>query len=239
MRKSTLLKTYLIISFFAISLTGFGQVKIGTNPTTIESTSNLEVEASTTGRKLKVDKTSGQLTVADGTQGTGKVLTSDAQGGASWQTPSQLQIDKTVFVGRQSSQKYTITNWNNVFNAVKDRIPLVSVLGSSPGYDSNTKQYTIQESGNYRIFAGAALNGTSAPPQTTVATVCLFPFRTLNTYDGINNVVGPVLSVVWDGYLAAGELVSVTVTSVSSIPGGSTQEVEVDKGYLTIVKLAY
>ena len=65
----------------------FAQVKIGTNPTTIEPNSNLEVEASTAGRKTKVDKTTGQVTIADGTEGAGKVLTSDAVGGTSWQNP--------------------------------------------------------------------------------------------------------------------------------------------------------
>ncbi|WP_051350036.1 hypothetical protein [Dyadobacter alkalitolerans] len=65
----------------------FAQVKIGTNPATIEPNSNLEVEASTPGRKTKIDKTTGQVTITDGTEGAGKVLTSDAAGGASWQNP--------------------------------------------------------------------------------------------------------------------------------------------------------
>jgi hypothetical protein len=44
----------------------FAQVKIGSNPTTIDTTNNLEVEASTAGRKMKVDKTTGQVSIADG-----------------------------------------------------------------------------------------------------------------------------------------------------------------------------
>lgn len=69
------------------SSAAFAQVKIGTNPTTIEPNSNLEVEASTPGRKMKVDKTTGQVSIADGTEAAGKVLTSDATGGTSWQYP--------------------------------------------------------------------------------------------------------------------------------------------------------
>lgn len=61
--------------------------KIGTNPTTIESNSNLEVEASTPGRKMKVDKTTGQVSITDGTGEAGKVLTSDATGRANWKYP--------------------------------------------------------------------------------------------------------------------------------------------------------
>jgi hypothetical protein len=82
----------LTSALFAVALlfgssAAFAQVKIGTNPTTIEPNSNLEVEASTPGRKTKIDKTTGQVTITDGTEGAGKVLTSDAAGGTSWQYP--------------------------------------------------------------------------------------------------------------------------------------------------------
>ncbi len=89
---SKISRTKLTSALFAAAMlvgssTAFAQVKIGTNPTTIEPTSNLEVEASTPGRKTKIDKTTGQVTISDGTEGAGKVLTSDAAGGASWQNP--------------------------------------------------------------------------------------------------------------------------------------------------------
>lgn len=85
-------QTKIISVLFAAALllgssSVFAQVKIGTNPATIEPNSNLEVEASTPGRKTKIDKTTGQVTITDGTEGAGKVLTSDAAGGASWQNP--------------------------------------------------------------------------------------------------------------------------------------------------------
>lgn len=63
----------------------FAQVKIGTNPTSINAANNLEVEASTTGRKTSIDKTTGKVTIADGSQGVDRVLTSDANGLATWQ----------------------------------------------------------------------------------------------------------------------------------------------------------
>lgn len=86
----TFTRTNIASALFAAALllgssATFAQVKIGTNPTTIEPASNLEVEASTAGRKMKVDKVTGQVTIADGTQGFGKILTSDPLGGASWQ----------------------------------------------------------------------------------------------------------------------------------------------------------
>ncbi|PQA56092.1 hypothetical protein [Siphonobacter curvatus] len=87
MAPKQLLGTACLVVALLTSSSLMAQVKVGTNPTTIETNSNLEVEASTSGRKVKVDKTTGQMTIADGTQGAGKVLGSDANGGASWQLP--------------------------------------------------------------------------------------------------------------------------------------------------------
>lgn len=88
-------KTLVTTAFFAVtilfSFSVFAQVKIGTNPTTIDPNSNLEVEASTAGRKMKVDKTTGQLTIQDGTQAAGRVFTSDANGNGSWQASALVR----------------------------------------------------------------------------------------------------------------------------------------------------
>ncbi|MGA0560310.1 hypothetical protein ACO2Q8_26840 [Larkinella sp. VNQ87] len=88
----TLTVLILLLSAYTVQ----AQVKIGSNPTTPEPTSNLEVEASTPNRKVKVNKTTGQLTIQDGTEGTGKVLTSDAVGGASWQSIKTTAVSSTV-----------------------------------------------------------------------------------------------------------------------------------------------
>ncbi|MHA4740635.1 hypothetical protein [Dyadobacter sp. MSC1_007] len=85
MKTTTLFSVFALTLGLAVSSVSLAQVKIGTNPTTIEPNSNLEVEASTAGRKMKVDKTTGQVTITDGTQGAGKVFTSDANGAGSWQ----------------------------------------------------------------------------------------------------------------------------------------------------------
>ena len=90
--KTVIKHTLAITALLFSALTTQAQVKIGSNPTVIETQSNLEVEASTPNRKVKVDKTSGQLTIKDGTEGVGKILTSDAVGGASWQFPASTTI---------------------------------------------------------------------------------------------------------------------------------------------------
>ena len=89
MKTNQLLSNTICSALFAgamlLSSTVFAQVKIGTNPTTIGATNNLEVEASTAGNKVSVDKTTGKVTIADGSQGAKKILTSDANGVATWE----------------------------------------------------------------------------------------------------------------------------------------------------------
>lgn len=98
--------------------TAFAQVKIGTNPTTIEPNSNLEVEASTPGRKMKVDKTTGQLSITDGTEGAGKVLTSDAVGGTNWQYPlSGAMVNGTL------GNQVTVTQDGQIYSGATISFP--------------------------------------------------------------------------------------------------------------------
>lgn len=91
----TISAAMLAAALFFGSSAAFAQVKIGTNPTVIGATNNLEVEASTAGNKVSVDKTTGKVTIADGSQGAGKVLTSDANGVATWTLPSSIILEGT------------------------------------------------------------------------------------------------------------------------------------------------
>lgn len=77
-----------LTSLLIQSNAAWAQVKIGSNHTVIGSSSNLEIEAAN-GKKTIVDKATGQVTIQDGTEGAGKVLTSDATGKASWVSVSQ------------------------------------------------------------------------------------------------------------------------------------------------------
>ena len=137
---------YLSIPFFITVIlftatTLFAQVKIGTNPTTINAANNLEVEASTTGRKTSVDKTMGQVTIADGTQKIGRVFTSDGNGGGGWQAG-------IVFAGYASTQSVGEDNAGTPVN-------IISEFDSESGWNSATKEYTIPVAGYYSIsFSG-------------------------------------------------------------------------------------
>jgi hypothetical protein len=125
-------------AMFAILLftssTLFAQVKIGTNPTTINAANNLEVESSTTGKKVSIDKTTSKVTIADGSQADGNILTSDVNGEATWkkqkmtsiytfQQPAGVLLNLPTGPGCNSLSCATDLNRNGSFtitNAVND-----------------------------------------------------------------------------------------------------------------------
>jgi hypothetical protein len=148
-----------------------------------------------------------------------------------------LQIDKTVFSGRQSSTEHLVNTFNGNFNTLNNRIPLVVQTGSSTGYNTSTNEYIIQESGNYRVYGGARMIGTHpAPGYGTSGILYLFPWGVLQQYNNIHAGVAPVLSTFWEGYLGVGTPVSIDVVSW---PGSVPENIRVSLGFLTIVKLAY
>lgn len=101
----------IIFTLFILTWIGFSakaQVKIGNNPTVIESNNNLEVESATTSgnpaknNKFSVDK-NGKVTIKDGTEGAGKLLVSDANGTVSFQSPRSGILVKGVLPVKQSA----------------------------------------------------------------------------------------------------------------------------------------
>ncbi|WP_254412663.1 hypothetical protein [Dyadobacter diqingensis] len=129
----------------------FAQVKIGTNPTTIDANNNLEVESSTTGNKVFIKKT-GKVTIADGSQGTAKILTSDLNGEATWQTLSTLKVPTTVFLGEQASGNELLQHSNG--GGIASRHTLVPGAGYT-GYDVTERAYIVPEAGVYNVEVGA------------------------------------------------------------------------------------
>jgi len=227
-----LTKVFASAMFAGVMLFGssvFAQVKIGTNPATIDAANNLEVE-STAGNKVSVNKATGKITIADGSQANESILTSDANGVATWKPKGSLRVEETVFIGEQVGV-YQITTFNGTFNALKDRTPLTPRAGSLPGYDPATKMYTIQESGYYRIATGAQGIGT-LPNTGTSWSVYLYPFQVFDGHLNINTDTGPVKSVFWQAYLTAG-----TQISQFTVSSGFNQNVNVSKGFLSVTKL--
>ncbi|WP_421826514.1 hypothetical protein [Larkinella sp.] len=137
--KTAIKHTLVVFALFASTVVAEAQMKIGSNPTVTNPNANLEVEASTPNRKVKVDRVTGQMTIQDGTEGTGKILTSDAVGGASWQ-----KIPATAI----------------------DQLPKIRVTGGfTPVFTSNFQSQEVQYTTTEFTEGGAAKvgNGLKAP----------------------------------------------------------------------------
>ena len=147
--------TFFTTVFFFTATTLFAQVKIGANPTVINADNNLEVEASTTGRKTSIDKTTGQVTIADGTQKAGRVFTTDGNGAGSWQAG-------LLFAGYATSQSVGQDNAGTTIDIIPEFDP-------ESAWDNTTKEYSIPEAGYYSIsFSGTNyfVDGYSNPTET-------------------------------------------------------------------------
>lgn len=145
--KLTLKKT-LLVSAFLLAWAGvvFGQVKIGANPGLIGTNSSLEVEA-TNGNKFIVDKNNGQVTIQDGTQGTDKVLVSDADGNAGWKSLADVKVPVTVFLGN-STDPMLVTASGAA--AVGSRAPIVPAAGYTSNWNTALKAWVVPVAGYYR-----------------------------------------------------------------------------------------
>lgn len=124
------LKAGIFAAALFCSASVFAQVKIGTNPTTIDPANNLEVEASTAGRKTSIDKTTGQVTIKDGTEGVNKILTSDANGAASWRTIRSTSV--VSFPQTTPGTSFTITPTPGGSVAAGGSYCALPALGVSP-----------------------------------------------------------------------------------------------------------
>lgn len=158
----------LITSFVVLTAlsTSFAQVKIGSNPTTIEPNSNLEVEASTTGRKMKVDKTTGQVTIQDGTEGAGKIFTSDAVGGGSWQS-----VSLTAFAALQGGRE----NFPQSANA--GQLGTITFPGETTdptnSFTPSTGVFVTPAAGHYVLFGSTQFDNSALPGVPNLDRTCL------------------------------------------------------------------
>lgn len=229
------LKKLFIPAVFAIAVvfgssSVFAQVKIGTNPTTIEPNSNLEVEASTAGRKMKVDKTTGQVSIADGTEGAGKVFTSDAAGGGSWQAAGP-----SVYVEASNTGSQTIVGGSG-FNRI---IMPTEIVDIGNNYNPATSQFTVPATGYYMVMGRTSKDLTDNVTAHQLSFVLLVN-GTLATQDILDALPGGQTGVggfvhfqgTTFGHFNAGDVLELSMRSLTTTPTANFV-----MNYLKIVKL--
>lgn len=203
------------------SSAAFAQVKIGTNPTSINAANNLEVEASTTGRKTSIDKTTGQVTIKDGTEGAKKVLTSDANGGASWQNAACGSFEATG-----ASQIVPINNL--ITDPYTVLIPNTETFDPLNAFNPATGEYVVPATGMYifKASGGDYITGVvTGSRNSTIAIISAqkgpltYSVTAAQVYGG-----GSWNNVVSVNYLTAGDVITfrTQITHVSGTKPSAT-----------------
>lgn len=215
------------------SSTVFAQVKTVTSPTTIDS--NLEVETPG-GNKVKVHKMTGKLTIKDGTEGMGKVFTSDAVGEGSWENTPVTVFSGTVVPG----------HWARIrtapHNQLDHRVDLTPEPGYTAGWDPTAKQFMLPQDGYYRVEAGLSCIGSGALSGTLQLTWIWSSDDGGGAQSSAANDITVTSadwqSVVWSGKWAGGSTVSLlAVTIPARNTTNSTYDGQCNKGYMNITKI--
>jgi len=212
MKTKQLLVSALFATTFLLSSSAlFAQVKIGTASTTIDPANNLEVQGSTAGRKVAIDKTTGKVTIADGTQGNGKVLTSDALGGASWKAPVT-----DIFVDAINPANQIVDPTGYV------KLTLNTVLSNAGGeFDLTTSEITVPSAGYYLINGGTTkMNTTGTLSISLMVDINNGAYRELIDAIGEQEIIGgPVhLRGTTVLRLSANDKITISVRNLSAMP---------------------
>ncbi|RYY67089.1 MAG: hypothetical protein EOO13_14995, partial [Chitinophagaceae bacterium] len=100
----------------------------------------------------------GTVKISNGTQGAGKVLTSDASGNASWQAPAALNTGfKAFMLGTNIGAN---SNLNIPFSTAS---PLDGKFDDGNNYNNTTKAYVAPADGLYTFNVTVESNGIATP----------------------------------------------------------------------------
>lgn len=154
--KNTLLFCSFIFALFAFPEAAFAQLKIGNNITKVDPNASLEVEGVTNGRRFRIDKSTGQVTIRDGSQEYGRVLTSDSQGRASWQkiqTNNLAPFSRAIYYGAytgvlENGVAQTIIYPNISYLVGEWAVDTIGlIVGTGGNYDFRTRLEIVNSNG--------------------------------------------------------------------------------------------
>jgi hypothetical protein len=186
----------------------------GGNSKVFDDGTNVGIGTTTPAAKLDV---AGTLKITDGTEGAGKVLTSDATGLATWQTNTGSQ--KIYFSAANDNNNSALPNWsfNKSNNLIDTKI-------------TNTNIILIQQTGLYVINCSATLLSTEFLLNLNVNGVPKFGSSPSSGYTAAGATWGSV-SRAWSILLNAGDEVEVVTGAGSLWDGAGTRDI------LTIYKI--
>jgi hypothetical protein len=147
-RTTTLFSNLLIVTLMASAGTAFGQVKIGTNPTTIGANSNLEVEA-VNNKKVIVHKNDGTVVIENTPSGaeTDSIMTIDVTGNV-------RRVDRKRMLGTLGSAQMTVGAGQSLQPQVDTKVDYTNItFDDEGGVDLTANEFTITRDGFYTIYA--------------------------------------------------------------------------------------
>lgn len=235
----------------AASSSVFAQVKIGTSPTTIGASSNLEVQA-TSNNKVIVDKTTGTMKVENKPLAalTDSIVMRDATGELHQISVSRLlaqqKVPVIIFSGTLIGV-HQAPKWTAPHNQLAHRVNLTPRTGFSAGWNPATKEFTLPSDGFYQVEVGLTCGGTGNQSGTLQLTRIWSSAEAAASGGaggaqlvGTNDILTTASdqqSVVWSGEWAGGSTVSLqgmTYPRAGTLNG--TYSGWCTRGYMTITK---
>lgn len=220
----------------------FAQVKIGTNPTTIDPANNLEVEAANN-KKVSANKTTGTLKVENKplAAATDSIVTRGADGELHQMSTARLleqqNIAVTIFEGTlNSTQAIPVIVANNTLD---QRINLTPRPGYAGVWDAVNKQITLPSDGYYHFEAGISCLGTG-PGGSSVLVTRIFIGGSVAPFDynyaPISSAFGVSGSQAWSGEYTSGTKVSMN-GYISQNTASPAYPANCTSGYFNVTKV--
>ena len=246
MKTKQLLVKALTGTMFAVALlfssSSFAQVKIGTNPTTIGTSSNLEIEA-TNNKKIVGDKATGTLRIENKPLAAieDSVVMRGADGElhqiSSKRLLEQLKIPVTIFEGTLNTNQTVPVIVSQ--NSLDQRINLTPRPGYATIWDAATKQVTLPSDGYYRFEAGMSCIG-SGPGGTSVLVTRIWIGSSVSPFDfnygPISSAFGVSGFQLWSGEYVSGTKVSMN-GYINPVNAGPGYPATCNSGYFNITKV--
>ena len=170
----------------------------------------------------------GTVRIADGTQGAGKVLTSNAAGVASWQPDAPLNSSYTA--GLNSSTTLSGSGFNPTLIPYSTAATNLSCYDDAGAFSNSTSTFTAPAAGVYHFDVSLNTGLTTATASTNLTLVSVINGVTgpqYQTYTATGNYLPPTVAYSFNCKLAAGATVKMgmVLIGIASISVTNSKDV--------------